>query len=116
MRETASMSLIVKCINNFCNIGLNCMMQWFSFGGSFSLGYLKMTGDISSCHTGECYWLFVGRCQGAAKYLTMQRTAPLIKNGLTPNVTSARLRNPAVGLGSKVEITTWMNFILNNSI
>ena len=46
---------------------------------------------------GDYYWYLVGgEAMDTAKYPTIHRTSPSIKNFLAPNTNSVRLRNPAL--------------------
>lgn len=81
-------------------------------------GRLTMSGDLFGCHSS--WWGCVGRrllrylvgreATDAAKYPTIHRTSPSLKNSLAPSTNSVRLRNPA--LHNEVRMFSLNNYLI----
>lgn len=73
------------------------LQQWFSVGDNYTFrGHLMFEDVFSSHRWGKCYWYLLRRRQGCCP-APPPPPLPMTRNYSTLNVSSARLRNSALG-------------------
>ena len=91
---------LVSLFRCFCSLPV--ILDWGLFLSP--KGPLTMSGDLFDCHSscygmwegGHCWHPGGGESTDAAKYPTIHRTLPTVRNFLALNTSSVKLRNPAL--------------------